>query len=127
MSDGRGFKPDLWTDEFRSIDPTITYDGPFPSRPRDYYELGWCGARYAYVYLLFDADNQLLYVGRARRPGNRFDKHRRQKPWWPSVSRLVLLGVTGESRADAHALVSRLEMHAIRTLDPLHNIAGRTS
>lgn len=35
------------------------------------------------VYRLFDAENELLYVGMTHDLYMRFNSHRAQKPWWP--------------------------------------------
>ncbi|WP_418061755.1 GIY-YIG nuclease family protein [Pimelobacter simplex] len=116
-------EPDFWGD----ASDLVIYDDAFPSRSSDYYALTSFSARQAFVYLLFDAEGGLLYVGRARRPGNRFDRHRRQKPWWGAVARLVLLEVRGSDRIETHDLVSALELYAIRALDPLYNVAGKVA
>lgn len=108
----------------RALSPKIVYVGRFPERSRDYYALTpLVSARTAYVYMLFSYCGSLLYVGRARRPGNRFDKHRR-RDWWPEVYDVLLVQVQGEDRASTHAYVDKLERLAIRHLSPIHNVAG---
>lgn len=106
----------------QAIAPEVVYTGMFPRRASDYYAVGQGGMQY--VYLLFDEDEVLLYVGRSHRPGNRFDKHRRHQPWWPSVSGLLILAVNGETKAEAAALVAGLELHCIRRLGPQYNVSG---
>lgn len=100
------------------------YCGPMPIGPRDYYDLASPAWNVAYVYCLLDAAGDLLYVGRARQPGNRFDKHRRKKEWWPEVQHLTLFEVEGRDHEHSVYLVSRVELDAIRSLSPRHNIAG---
>lgn len=114
---------EFWSTTVQAIAPRIIYDGAFPQRSRDYYRLARGSWNRAYVYLLYGSDDNLLYVGRTHRPGNRFDKHRR-RDWWPEVAALVLLEVEGENADEAHALVKRLELRAIRTLYPELNVAG---
>jgi hypothetical protein len=113
-------KPEVWTDE-------VVYDGPLPVSSAACLDLAPGGHRQAFVYLLFNESGDLLYVGRARVPANRFDHHRRHKEWWPDVARLVLSRVEGDSYHDAHSMVSRLEARLIRELDPIHNIVGKVT
>lgn len=70
-----------------------------------------------YVYRLFDVSEELLYVGIAVDPGARLYMHRREKPWWPEVTRTAL--ETFPTRADAEYR----EAHAILTEHPRHNQA----
>lgn len=112
----------------RAADPDVVYVGPMPSSPTDYYAtaslLGPIGRRHAFVYLLLGCDGSALYVGKARNPGNRFDKHRSKKEWWPEVAILLLLRVTGEDVFEADRLALHVEALCIRKFDPVYNIAG---
>jgi hypothetical protein len=74
-------------------------------------------ARTHYLYRLFGATEDLLYVGIAVDPGMRLYIHRREKPWWPEVSRSALS--TYPTRADAEYR----EAHAILTEHPRYNLA----
>lgn len=121
MAKMRGFKPDLWSDDVAMI-----YHGPFPERPRDYYALTRCSWNVAFIYLLFGERDRLLYVGRARNPGNRFDKHRRHKEWWPEVRSLAIFQVTADDHLSSMRAVATAELIAIQELDPVYNIAGRS-
>jgi predicted GIY-YIG superfamily endonuclease len=39
------------------------------------------------LYRLYDADDQLLYIGISKDPDLRFQKHAGRSPWWPKVAR----------------------------------------
>lgn len=72
------------------------------------------------LYRLFSA-TRLLYVGITGDLKARFATHAALKPWWPDVARKTVgLYATRDEAAEA-------ELVAIRTEDPLHNIAGRPS
>ena len=121
----RSIRPEFWSSEdIAAMDWRMVYDGPFPSRPRDYYALTDGSWNVAFVYLLFDRADRLLYVGRARQPGARFDKHRRRKSWWPEVRSLVIIRVAGRDYEDACRVVDHMERRAIRALGPAYNIVG---
>lgn len=70
------------------------------------------------VYALYAADGQLLYVGvaRAGRERQRWEEHRRDKPWWPQVATRHVVGVYG-TRAEA----LRVEEGMIRSAQPVFN------
>lgn len=71
------------------------------------------------LYRLRDAADTLLYVGIAGNPGRRFEQHRADKPWWGNVTHIALEHhPTREAALEAETV-------AIRTENPLHNIAGR--
>ena len=40
------------------------------------------------LYRLYNADDELIYVGVAGNPGRRFEQHRGDKPWWGEVVRI---------------------------------------
>ncbi|MFF4409851.1 GntR family transcriptional regulator [Streptomyces sp. NPDC001404] len=67
------------------------------------------------VYRLWDADEQLLYVGISHTPRIRYVQHEGNKPWWPAVHRRT--EVWYDSREGAEAA----ERTAIGTEKPLHN------
>lgn len=68
------------------------------------------------LYRFFDADDQLLYVGRTINPGRRWRDHEKQKPWFDAVAK-----VTREVLPSA-LLLAEAEQVAIETEHPLHNI-----
>jgi predicted GIY-YIG superfamily endonuclease len=70
------------------------------------------------LYRLFDANDQLLYVGVARNPDVRWATHSQSKPWWSSVERRAV------EWHDDRASAERAELAAIRMEKPLHNVVG---
>lgn len=79
----------------------------------------WCikSRRYPelFLYRIFGADDELLYIGVAWNLGYRFATHQR-KPWWPEVRRL-----TFEVHSDRNAAL-RAETLAIAEENPKYNI-----
>jgi len=69
-------------------------------------------------YRLYDAAGIFLYTGVADNLKERFDKHKREKSWWPQVARRTVTWYG--SRSDA----LRAEDIAIKTEHPIHNIQG---
>lgn len=41
------------------------------------------------LYRMYDADDQLLYVGTSKRPLDRFEEHRQEKADWSLVSKIT--------------------------------------
>jgi hypothetical protein len=68
----------------------------------------------ATVYRIFDADNQLLYVGVTSRGVQRFYEHM-LKNWWTTAS-----VITVKHFADRQSALDA-EAEALRTESPLHN------
>lgn len=73
------------------------------------------------LYRLYNAADELLYVGIAGNPGRRFEQHRKDKPWWGDVATTRLQHFSTREEAMA------AELEAIRTENPTHNIVGRGS
>ena len=71
------------------------------------------------VYRFYDAEDRLLYVGVTSSLGVRFGAHSR-RDWWSDVARNTVEWY--DTRAEALAV----EMRAIDTEAPLHNVAGGT-
>ena len=69
------------------------------------------------LYRLYDAKDRLLYVGITSDLMGRLTAHA-DKPWWPDVARKT--AEWHPTRASA----AEAEMKAIRSEDPVHNIAG---
>ncbi|MFF3931970.1 GIY-YIG nuclease family protein [Streptomyces hirsutus] len=68
------------------------------------------------LYRLYNETGVLLYVGISCNLTERWKDHREEKPWWPQVA---------EKRVqwyDRRAEAESVEVHAIVTEDPLHNI-----
>lgn len=72
------------------------------------------------LYRLFDAEDNLLYVGVTFMLGNRFYEHSKKR-WWADVARREL--VTFENRREA----LEAEREAIQTEGPRHNIQQRVT
>lgn len=72
----------------------------------------------AMVYLLYGADNQLLYVGATIDHTQRFISHLRTKEWWPEVARAEVTWYDSQWPAQA------AEQIAIRQGRPKYNRSG---
>lgn len=68
------------------------------------------------LYRLFDQKHQLLYVGIAWNPGERFKQHRHGKPWWSEVASAEL------AHYPSRALAMDAEVAAIKSEQPRHNV-----
>jgi predicted GIY-YIG superfamily endonuclease len=71
------------------------------------------------VYRLFDADDRLLYVGCSEYWNLRINAHRRDKDWFPTVTRTTVERFPTREEALA------AELAAIRTEAPIHNVRGK--
>lgn len=96
--------------------PQPTTSAPAPGRhPVPHYPRG------EYLYRHWDADGRLLYVGIAKRPMARERQHEASSPWMVFQAEMTVEPFG--SRADAEAA----EAEAIRTEEPLFNVAGNES
>ncbi len=68
------------------------------------------------VYRLYNADNELLYVGTTNNLERRMQSHRYDKPWWPNVA-----DIQTETFASAVEAVEA-ERAQIKSLEPKHNV-----
>lgn len=68
------------------------------------------------LYRLYDADDQLLYIGRTNNLKHRFNQHSGAQPWWGDVARSAV-----ETQPDLDALKAA-EKAAILAEKPKHNI-----
>lgn len=68
------------------------------------------------LYRLYDADEQLLYIGRTNDLKHRFSRHAKVQPWWGDVARSAV-----ETLPDLETLKAA-EKAAIIEEKPLHNI-----
>ena len=68
------------------------------------------------LYRLFDAKNELLYVGIAKSFGVRWDQHAKVQPWWPDVHHQAVEWLPDRDAA------FRAETEAIRQEHPRYNI-----
>lgn len=121
----RSIRPEFWlSSTVQAIDPKIVYVGALPPRPRDYYKLYAPTYARSFVYILSNLAEEVVYVGMSWNPGNRFDKHKRKRPWWSQVTHVVILQVDASNPDEAEALTRGLEILCIRRLAPTGNIAG---
>ena len=74
--------------------------------------------RPSYVYLCFDSDDGVLYVGVTFDIESRANGHRRQSPWWPLVDHVDLGPAMGRRAA------LDLEQDLIDHHQPPHNHVG---
>jgi len=123
----RSIRPEFWASEDVAALPwDVIYDGPMPRRVSSVAPMS---SGCEYVYMLFDASDNLVYVGRSFRPADRFTKHRR-KAWWSDVAAVVLVRVSEAptwTRAPWSTVgpnMVRLEACAIEMLHPRANIAA---
>jgi prevent-host-death family protein len=56
------------------------------------------------LYRLYDAGDELLYVGIADDPKIRFRRHRDEKPWWPQVAMKDIEWLADRETAQAEEL-----------------------
>jgi hypothetical protein len=70
------------------------------------------------VYRLYDTAGALLYVGSTVNLDQRFQFHRRDKPWWPDVAGKRL------DFYDRYPEAREAERCAILSEDPVHNVSG---
>lgn len=69
------------------------------------------------LYRMFDADDNLLYVGITFNPQSRFTAHRRDKEWWRDIARISL------SHYECRVDLAEAERQAIRDEQPLYNLS----
>lgn len=73
------------------------------------------------LYRLFDADENLLYVGVSCMPGHRLNTHRKERRWWDQVARLDFVVFPDRQQA------LEAERRAITTEHPRHNLVWRVT
>jgi predicted GIY-YIG superfamily endonuclease len=104
-----------WTRQVREKAAIIPPPPPVPALSE--MEIGDADLATAH-YRLYDAAGIFLYTGVADNLKARFDQHKKEKSWWPEVTRRTVTWY--RSRRDA----LRAEDIAIKTEHPIHNIAG---
>jgi predicted GIY-YIG superfamily endonuclease len=75
-------------------------------------------ARWNYVYRLFSANDELLYVGITTDPYVRWRQHQRNKPWADEVTHYLL------QRFAYPDLAAAAESRAISNEQPKYNVKG---
>jgi len=68
------------------------------------------------LYRFYDSNDRLLYVGISFHAATRASEHRRDKAWWPQVSRMTVEHLTTRTAALA------AEQAAIIRERPIHNV-----
>ena len=68
------------------------------------------------LYRLFDAADQLLYIGITYKPEARWKAHAATKSWWPNVARKSM------EWHDTRPLAEAAEVAAIKAELPVHNV-----
>lgn len=71
------------------------------------------------VYRIYDADDNLLYVGCSIGLPSRISSHERFQEWWPEVARITVEHYEDRATALDHELL------AIQTEHPQHNVVHR--
>lgn len=96
---------------------------PFPARPREPAPLRAVPEPAQWLYRLFNAAGDLLYVGVTQCGEERFTEHRKDKPWWPEVATHTIQ--IYDSR-DAVLLAERLAIYREKPrYNVIHNATGR--
>lgn len=70
------------------------------------------------LYRLYDATDQLLYVGVSHNPDVRWGQHSLNKEWWPQVAKRTV------DWHETRLLAEAAEATAISSEKPRHNIVG---
>jgi predicted GIY-YIG superfamily endonuclease len=70
------------------------------------------------LYRLYDAEDELLYIGISEAPEKRWAHHASEKSWWPQVARKEIRWFPTRKEAEA------AEARAIATERTPHNVAG---
>jgi len=70
------------------------------------------------LYRLFDAAEQLLYVGISTQPDTRWTQHASDKPWWSLVEHRRVEWYSSRTAAE------KAELEAVRAEEPLYNTAN---
>jgi predicted GIY-YIG superfamily endonuclease len=73
------------------------------------------------LYRLYNAEDQLLYVGISWSAMSRLAQHKNEKRWWKTVARVDIEHFATRKQA------LQAESVAIKNEQPVHNIAGRGS
>lgn len=100
----------------RSIKPEFWRTSALDSNDvQSFKEFGTAGPGREFIYLLFDSDYQLLYVGITWKPFDRWRSHKKRHSWWQEVARAEVWICEDERSARSW------ETWCIKHFDPLHN------
>lgn len=75
------------------------------------------------LYRFYDADDALLYVGISLNAATRASQHRKDKSWWPDVTRMEIEHLATDIRSEAEAY----ERSVIVAESPRYNIVHNAS
>jgi predicted GIY-YIG superfamily endonuclease len=89
-----------------------------PTNSKSWAHLEHCCPAHEFVYILRNADQDVLYIGITWSAKSRWNAHRSKKPWWPEVASAELICFESEYKALAH------ELSLIKSIRPLHNKRG---
>jgi len=68
------------------------------------------------LYRMFNAANELLYVGISAHPTLRMSQHATRQPWWHALANITM------EHFPSHALAAAAETKAIKTENPRFNV-----
>lgn len=97
-------KPEFWRSE-----------GINPADRQSWKALGQSGPGFEFLYRLYDAAHELLYVGITWNPFVRWTEHSKKKPWWHEVVHAEIWRCRDE---DAR----HWETRCIKEQAPKHNV-----
>lgn len=70
------------------------------------------------LYRLYNAANEVIYIGTSYKPADRLKQHRDLKWWWPQVKRHEVIWFPDQFFAE------RVELEMIGIEKPIHNTTG---
>jgi predicted GIY-YIG superfamily endonuclease len=70
------------------------------------------------LYRIFNAENELLYVGATTNPGARYNEHSKMQPWWDQAAMIKL------EHLSSHEELAIAEVEAIKSEKPKYNVTN---
>lgn len=90
---------------------------------RDWRTIGVPNANVMFLYKLYSASDDLLYVGITWNVHYRWQQHRQKKDWWSEVAKASVIEVKAAGAWEAERDVRSLERLTIATLKPSKNLS----
>lgn len=87
-----------------------------PDSPSDWADIYHCQPAHEFVYIFRNKSDEVLYVGVTWSAKQRWNNHRRKKPWWREVAKAEVLCFSKDHEALAH------ERNLIKRMKPKYNI-----